>query len=141
MRALLASALAGAALAACDQGSEVASMKTAGRGQVLYLTYCESCHGIDGSGSGRAAASLRTPPADLTRLFERYGTPLDRARIEEYIDGRKLTSFHGAREMPIWGEEFFSDSPEGTPNLETVRQRLIALLAEYLETLQAEQRT
>lgn len=112
-----------------------------GPGQILYLTYCQSCHGTAGHGNGPAAPSLRTPPTDLTLLWERYGTPLDREKIEEYIDGRRLLDFHGQREMPIWGKEFFPDVPPGTPHLESVKSRLIEVLVQYLETLQTEQRS
>jgi mono/diheme cytochrome c family protein len=143
-RPLVACALALAALLACDAGgdrSEVAATKRGGPGQILYLTYCESCHGVGGAGNGPAAASLRTPPADLTRLFERYGTPLDREGLAEYIDGRRLMTFHSARDMPIWGKEFFEDAPADTPNLGAVKRRLIEVLIEHLESLQAEQRT
>lgn len=141
---LAAWVLAGAALLACDgrgDRSAVTATKSGGPGQILYLTYCESCHGVGGAGNGPAAASLRTPPADLTRLFERYGTPLDRERLADYIDGRRLMTFHGARDMPIWGKEFFEDAPADTPNLEAVKRRLFEVLVEHLESLQAEQRT
>src|SRR3990172_5157245 len=57
-----------------------------GPGRVLYLTYCQGCHGLGGEGDGPAAASLRTPPPDLTRLWQRYGTPLDRPPLAPYID-------------------------------------------------------
>ena len=109
-----------------------------GAGRILYLTYCGSCHGVAGRGDGPAAGSLRTPPADLTRLFERYGTPLDRARLAKYIDGRALLGAHGPRDMPIWGSEFFADAPPTTSNLEGVKSRLIEVLVEYVETLQTE---
>ncbi len=112
-----------------------------GPGQILYLTYCQSCHGVAGRGDGPAAASLRTPPIDLTQLWRRYGTPLDAERVAAYIDGRALLSAHGDREMPIWGEEFFQDSPPDTPNLERVKGRLVDVLVEYLESLQSERRT
>jgi mono/diheme cytochrome c family protein len=105
---------------------------------MLYLTYCQSCHGVAGHGDGPAAGWLRTPPADLTRLFERYGTPLDRARLAKYIDGRALLGAHGPRDMPIWGSEFFADATPTTPNLEGVKRRLIEVLVEYVETLQTE---
>jgi len=138
----LAVALTCAALLACERGSDrtpvAAAAKPAGPGQILYLTYCESCHGVDGSGNGPAAPSLRTPPADLTRLFERYGTPLDRERLAEYVDGRQLMTVHRPQDMPIWGNEFFEDTPADTPNLEAVRRRLVEVLVEHLESLQAE---
>jgi len=141
-RRAIAAALGCLVLLGCDRGAEgnaLAPVKPRGPGQVVYLTYCESCHGVAGAGDGPAAASLRRPPADLTRLFERYGTPLDRERLAEYIDGRKLARLHGAQDMPIWGEEFFADAPPGTPNLEAVRRRLFEVLVEHLESLQTEQ--
>jgi mono/diheme cytochrome c family protein len=140
---VLASGLLAALLAACDAWDRHLAAQAAvnSPGRILYLTYCESCHGVAGNGDGPAAGSLRTPPADLTRLWRRYGTPLDRQRLAEYIDGRLLVSFHGRREMPIWGDEFFADAPPGTPGLEATRRRLIEVLVEYLETLQTEQRS
>ena len=131
-------------LVACDERTDrplAAPVGDRGPGQILYLTYCQSCHGASGRGDGSAAASLRTPPTDLTRLWKRYGTPLDRERLAEYVDGRRLLAVHGPREMPIWGSEFFKDVPQTTPNLEGVRRRLIEVLVEYLETLQSEKRT
>ena len=109
-----------------------------GPGRILYHTYCQSCHGDAGRGDGRAASSLRTPPTDLTRLWERYGTPLDRKKLAEYIDGRRLLDAHGPREMPIWGSEFFEDAPPTTPNVEGAKRRLIEVLVQYLESLQTE---
>ena len=121
--------------------SVAARVARGGPGQILYLTYCESCHGVEGRGDGAAAAALRTPPADLTRLWQSYGTPLDRDRVAAYIDGRQLLGIHEAREMPIWGEEFFEDLPPTTPNVEGVKRRLIEVLVDYLQTLQSEQPT
>ena len=120
---------------------EPQAAKSGGAGSVLYLTYCQSCHGVAGLGDGPAAASLRTPPADLTQLWKRYGTPLDRERLAEYIDGRMLMSHHGAREMPIWGEEFFGDAPPDTVGIEGARRHLIRVLVNYLQRLQGEQAT
>jgi len=110
-----------------------------GPGRLLYVTYCQSCHGPEGRGDGRAARALRVPPPDLTRLYERYGTPLDRAALGRYIDGRLLADFHGERDMPLWGEEFFADAPSTTPGLEPTREHLIQVLVAYLQSIQAEQ--
>lgn len=121
--------------------SETEAPKSRGPGSVLYLTYCESCHGVAGLGDGPAAASLRTPPPDLTQLWKRYGTPLDRERLAEYIDGRMLFSYHQGREMPIWGEEFFEEAPPNTPGVEDARRRLIGVLVDFLQRLQSEQAT
>ena len=99
-------------------------------------------HFAEGRGDGPAAASLRTRPTDLTRLWQRYGTPLDRKRLTAYIDGRGLLEVHGRGEMPVWGDEFFEDAPPLTPNLvEGAKQHLIAVLVEYLETIHTERRS
>jgi len=131
--------------AACCEGSERAVSAPAvevGPGRVLYLTHCQGCHGLEGRGDGPAAGSLRTPPADLTRLWKTYGTPLERKRLAQYIDGRGLLEVHGSREMPLWGDEFFEDAPPLTPNLvEGAKQHLISVLVEYLETIQTERRS
>ncbi len=128
------------AVAACGDAPEPqAPAGERGPGQILYLTYCQSCHGVAGRGDGPTAPSLRAKPADLSRLWERYGTPLDRERLAQYIDGRQLLSPHHAREMPIWGSAFFEDAPRGTPDLvERERRHLIDVLVAYLEALQSE---
>jgi mono/diheme cytochrome c family protein len=110
-----------------------------GPGRILYLTYCASCHGPEGRGDGRVAPALRNVPPDLTRLFERYGTPLDRAAIADYVDGRLLLGAHGRREMPVWGREFFADAPPSTPGLEHTREHLVNVLVDYLQSIQGEQ--
>jgi mono/diheme cytochrome c family protein len=133
-------------LAACPEPAEperadrtaAAPAGEGGPGRILYITYCQSCHGLAGRGDGPAAASLRTPPPDLTLLWKRYGTPLDRERLVEYIDGRWLVDAHGRGEMIVWGREFFEDAPSTTPNLEGTKRHLIQVLAGYLETLQTE---
>ncbi len=129
-------------LAACadraEQPAAPAPTTAVGPGRILYLTYCQSCHGLAGRGDGPVAAWLRQPPPDLTRLWERYGTPLDRERLAEYIDGRWLVDVHGTREMPLWGSEFFVDAPPMAPSLEGDKRHLLRVLAEYLETLQTE---
>lgn len=134
----------GLLLLGCQESKEPVVTEPAGArgpGQILYLTYCQSCHGVAGRGNGPAAASLRTKPIDLTQLWRRYGTPLDADRVADYIDGRSLLSAHGNREMPIWGEEFFEDAPADTPNLERIKGRLVEVLVEYLESLQSERQT
>lgn len=101
-----------------------------------YRQYCASCHGVDGRGGGPAAETLRTPPADLTRLSERWGTPLDRAALAELIDGRKSPRAHGPSDMPVWGERLYAGERPDSPAREAARRGTILLILEYLETLQ-----
>jgi len=136
--------LASLIAASGDRADRAASAPASegGPGRILYLTHCQGCHGLEGRGDGPAAASLRTRPTDLTHLWQRYGTPLDRERLTAYIDGRGLLEVHGRREMPVWGDEFFEDAPPLTPDLvEKTKQHLIAVLVEYLETIQTERRS
>jgi mono/diheme cytochrome c family protein len=131
-------------LAACPERTARTAAAPAGEGgpgRILYLTYCQSCHGVTGRGDGPVAASLRSQPADLTQLWKSYGTPLDRKRLVEYIDGRWLVGAHGPREMPIWGHEFFEDAPPMAPGVEGVKRHLIEVLVGYLETLQTERQS
>jgi mono/diheme cytochrome c family protein len=123
---------------ACDGTWTDVTSSDGGSGQILYLAYCQGCHGLEGHGDGPAAASLRIPPADLSQLWRSYGSPLDRGRLVEYIDGRQLVAVHGSRKMPIWGDEFFEGAPEDTPRLEETRRNLFEALATYLELLQDE---
>lgn len=101
-----------------------------------YVQYCASCHGIDGRGDGPAAETLRTPPPDLTRLSERWGTPLDRTALAELIDGRKGPRAHGPPDMPVWGERLYAGERPESPAREAARRGTILLILEYLETLQ-----
>jgi len=107
----------------------------------LYLRHCASCHGVDGRGGGPVGASLKRPPTDLTSLAARAGR-FDETAVMSAIDGRRAVAEHGSREMPVWGDEFFEDAPPLTPNLvEGAKQHLIAVLLEYLETIQTERRS
>lgn len=105
-------------------------------GASLFLTYCASCHGTGGEGNGPVAGALRTPPPDLTRLVERYGTPLPRARLAGFIDGREYVAAHGPREMPVWGNVFFEDVGPSSPDPEASKRKTIAVLLDYLESIQ-----
>lgn len=145
--ALAAGAAALALVGACSENGEPAERAPAasserapegGPGRILYVTYCQGCHGPAGRGDGPGAWALREPPPDLTELWKRYGTPLDRERLAAIIDGRWLVEVHGPREMPVWGREFFEDAAPTMPNVEGSRRQLVEVLVDYLETLQTE---
>jgi mono/diheme cytochrome c family protein len=107
-----------------------------GQGARLYATYCASCHGVGGRGDGPVAALLRVPPADLTRLAERYGEPLPADRLADFVDGRRSVAAHGPREMPVWGEQLYRGEREGAPAKEAARSGTVLLIVEWLETIQ-----
>jgi mono/diheme cytochrome c family protein len=105
-------------------------------GADLYTQYCASCHGVTAHGDGPAAASLKPPPGDLTRLGPRWGTPLDRERLAAFLDGREAPHAHGSPAMPVWGEQLYAGEREESPAREAARRGTILLILEYLETLQ-----
>ena len=41
------------------------------KGLELFQAYCATCHGREAKGGGPMAASLKTPPADLTTIAKR----------------------------------------------------------------------
>lgn len=100
-------------------------------GRALYQTFCATCHGDDGTGHGRTAATLTHPVPDLTRLSRAAGGVFPRARVLDSLNGPSPLPAH-AREMPQWRDVF--TTLEGSPRV--VRQRLEALV-DYIETLQA----
>jgi len=75
-------------------------------GAEMYRTYCASCHGIDGKGSGPAAAALKKVPPELTQISKRNKGQFPAFRITHIIDGYEIEAFHGSHEMPIWGDYF-----------------------------------
>jgi mono/diheme cytochrome c family protein len=99
-------------------------------GRDLFLRYCASCHGADAKGDGPAAAALQPPPADLTRLRERYGDSNPLRQTLAAIDGRRPVRAHGDSAMPVWGQIFEREMEErkiGWPKATTLqRERLIA---------------
>lgn len=72
----------------------------------MFVTYCASCHGNGGRGDGPVAETLRTRPADLTRLAAN-NRAFVADRIHRLIDGREpYVKAHGSMEMPVWGDAF-----------------------------------
>jgi mono/diheme cytochrome c family protein len=104
-------------------------------GSEFYQRYCASCHGIEAKGDGPAAAALKTPPKDLTRIAARRGGKFPDGEIARYIDGRFETPAHGSRTMPVWGESFGAAIPDAGVSEEVVRGRILVLV-EYLKSIQ-----
>jgi mono/diheme cytochrome c family protein len=103
-------------------------------GRDLFEFYCATCHGRDGKGRGPAAAALKIPPPDLTRLAVRNGGTFPRQRVEAFVTngGSVLTPPHGSSDMPVWGPVFRSLDPSDT----MVKIR-IANVVEYIGSIQA----
>jgi mono/diheme cytochrome c family protein len=108
-------------------------------GQVLYQKYCESCHGKGGRGDGEVAASLKTPPADLTQLAKKNGGTFPFDKTVLIVDGRSPVRAHGTSEMPVWGERFEADIAHagGSGRAEARVKGRIRLIVDYLRSIQA----
>jgi mono/diheme cytochrome c family protein len=102
------------------------------QGPDLFKAYCASCHGQDAKGKGPMAASLKAPPADLTRISIRNHGTFPLAHVEKIIAGEdQPASGHGSREMPVWGPIF----SKVTHDVDLGRVR-INNLARYLRNIQ-----
>ncbi|MEB2343477.1 MAG: cytochrome c [Deltaproteobacteria bacterium] len=105
-------------------------------GADLYARYCASCHGASARGDGPAGASSSPPPSDLTRLATRWGDPLERERLADFLDGRGAPRAHGTSGMPVWGEQLYAGERAESPAREAARRGTMLLIVEYLQTLQ-----
>ena len=102
-------------------------------GRDLFEFYCATCHGRDGKGSGPVAATLKTRPADLTRIAARNGGKFPTEHVESLVTaaGGVLTSAHGSTEMPVWGPIFQALDPR-----DKVTKVRISNIVEYIESMQ-----
>ncbi|HUK15660.1 MAG TPA: cytochrome c [Bryobacteraceae bacterium] len=83
---------------------------SAASGQEMFKTYCAACHGLDGKGTGPAAAALKKAPANLTELSAKNGGTFPELKVFNTIKGDSEVSAHGSRDMPVWGALFPSVS-------------------------------
>jgi mono/diheme cytochrome c family protein len=136
--------LAGAVLGLCfpvgcqqTQSSQPAASPdsvgtAASSGQRLYVSYCASCHGIDGRGNGPASTALRTAPTDLTLLSKNNRGSFPAERVFSMARGDYVIASHGSKEMPIWGPAFLARSGRTATEVE----QNIRNLVRYIELLQ-----
>lgn len=135
-RSLLALALAGALLGGSARAEEPSSedlLREIGRADFMRL--CASCHGTSARGDGPAAAGLKKPPADLTRIAARRDGVFPTREVTETIDGRRDVAVHGSRDMPVWGLILAQPIHEEAGGEEVLRGRL-QVLVEYLRAIQ-----
>jgi mono/diheme cytochrome c family protein len=104
-------------------------------GQDLYLRFCAACHGAEGRGDGPVAASFKVEVPDLTLIARRSRGLYPRERVARIIDGRYIFAAHGARTMPVWGEDL-SRLEMGNPEAERATRIVIDRLADYVWQLQ-----
>jgi mono/diheme cytochrome c family protein len=100
-----------------------------------YREACAACHGLDATGQGPVAPSLKIPPTDLTLLAAQHGGTFPADDVVAVIAGEREISAHGTRTMPIWSQRFGSD--DGATAVASIHtRRRLELLANYLATLQ-----
>lgn len=107
-------------------------------GKALFEQHCSACHGADGKGDGPAAASLKTQPADLTRITARRNGVWPVLEIMSIIDG--YTKVTNTREdMPVISELSSGSTVDfDTGNgLATSASASLVALADFLETIQS----
>ena len=100
-------------------------------GQEMYINYCASCHGRDGTGNGPAVGALKAPATNLTTLAKENKGTFPAAHVSTILragDGQA----HGAVDMPVWGPVFRSLKPGDQAQV----QQRVANLTKYLESLQ-----
>jgi mono/diheme cytochrome c family protein len=73
------------------------------RGQQLYQTYCLTCHGADGKGTGPIAKALPHPPADLTHHFHQAPGDGDAYLFWRVSEGGQVEPFKSSQSaMPAF---------------------------------------
>ncbi|MBI1741170.1 MAG: c-type cytochrome [Acidobacteriales bacterium] len=105
---------------------------SAASGQEMYKNYCAVCHGTDGAGNGPAAPALKVPSPDLTVLAQKNGGKYPALKVAAVIRGEEVLPAHGSKEMPIWGNLFWSMSGGHSSEV----QQRVANLNKYIESLQ-----
>ncbi len=107
-------------------------------GKKEYERTCSLCHGIDAKGNGVYAFELTIAPPDLTLIEKKNYGVFPFSNLYKIIDGREEVHSHGARDMPVWGDRFNSESWLDTNqrNSETLARGRIFELLLYLETIQ-----
>jgi mono/diheme cytochrome c family protein len=102
------------------------------RGQALFETYCQGCHGPHGEGNGPVAPLLTLSMTDLGELYARYGE-FPEEYVASTIDGRAELEGHGSREMPVWGNIW--TLPDDPVSQERINRQIDGLV-EFVRSLQ-----
>jgi hypothetical protein len=107
-------------------------------GVETFEQLCASCHGAGGEGDGPVAPLIKVPVPDLTRLAQRAGGEFPTDHVRRTIDGRWDRRAHGARDMPVWGWQFYDsfniDDAGERARVDAVIDKLVV----YLRSIQKE---
>jgi len=122
----------------------VASAQQINIGQLEYESNCAVCHGVSGKGDGPLAGMITEMVSDLTTLAENNDGVFPFNAVYETIDGRRMVTAHGTRDMPAWGYEYndkavdyYTDYRAPYDVESFIRGRVLALTT-YIYELQAD---
>jgi mono/diheme cytochrome c family protein len=101
-------------------------------GKAMFTQYCASCHGLEGTGDGPAAFTLKRPPSDLSKLTATHMGEFPRQYVMNILRFGPGLSAHGSSDMPTWGSIFQVIEK----NNETAVQQRISKLTAYIASLQ-----
>ena len=107
-------------------------------GSAEFLISCASCHGVEAKGDGNLAEHLKIAPADLTLLAKKNDGVYPFTTVFHIIDGRTLTSGHGDRSMPVWGDRYSMEIGDkyGPFGREVAVRARVLELVYYIQTMQ-----
>jgi hypothetical protein len=107
-------------------------------GMELYEQLCSSCHGVSGKGDGPVSSLIKIGVPDLTRIAAREGGEFPGEDVRRTIDGRWDRRAHGARDMPVWGWQFYDSSATNDAEERARVDSMIDRLVNYLRGIQVE---
>ena len=104
----------------------------------MYQQLCSSCHGVSGHGDGPVSSLIKIGVPDLTRIAARDGGEFPTEDVRSTIDGRWDRRAHGARDMPVWGWQFYDSSSTNDAQERAIVDSMIDRLVNYLRSIQVE---
>lgn len=107
-------------------------------GMEMYQQLCSSCHGVSGRGDGPVSSLIKIGVPDLTRIAARDGGDFPTEDVRRTIDGRWDRRAHGARDMPVWGWQFYDSSATNDAEERAQVDSMIDRLVTYLRSIQVE---
>lgn len=126
-------------LAACATTSRDERNVAQLSGAEMYERLCSSCHGPGGHGDGPVSSLVKIGVPDLTRIALRDGGEFPTEDVRRTIDGRWDRRAHGARDMPVWGWQFYDSANTNDAQERAVVDSMIDRLVVYLRSIQLEQ--
>ena len=126
-------------LAACATTSRDERSVAQLSGGEMYERMCSSCHGPGGHGDGPVSSLIKIGVPDLTRIAWRDGGEFPAEDVRRTIDGRWDRRAHGARDMPVWGWQFYDSANTNDAQERAVVDSMIDRLVQYLRSIQVEQ--